>query len=154
GQVGGKLASEQGYDDRQINMITMVSMAEGITSMNYYMFFGGTNFGDWNGHNITTTYDYDAPIREWGGVDKRYAAVQAIGLMLQEHGSKLARAVLDKSNVLENTEKDVRFIVRRAADGSKYIFVSTEQRQGPRRGTAKIQFENGDETVVEYSLDP
>src|SRR5439155_24491530 len=82
GQVGGKLAHEQGFDDHQINMITMVSMANGITSMNYYMFFGGTNFGDWAGHDITTTYDYDAPIREWGGVDKRYAAVQAIGLML------------------------------------------------------------------------
>ena len=154
GQVGGKLSSEQGYDDHQINMITMVSLASGITSMNYYMFFGGTNFGDWGGHGITTSYDYDAPIREWGGIDKRYASVQAIGLMLQEHGPKLARAVLDKCAVLENSEKDVRFVVRRAVDGSKYIFVSTEQRQGPRKGTAKIQFENGDETVVEYSLDP
>src|SRR2546423_2736329 len=85
--VGGKLSPEQGFSDAQINMITMVSMAQGITSMNYYMFFGGTNFGDWNGHNITTTYDYDAPIREWGGVDKRYAAVRAVGLMLQEHGA-------------------------------------------------------------------
>jgi hypothetical protein len=154
GNVGGKLSSEQGYDDHQINMITMVSLAEGVTSMNYYMFFGGTNLGDWAGHGITTSYDYDAPIREWGGVDKRYAAVRAIGLMLQEHGSKLARAVLDKSTVLENSDKEVRFIVRRPTDGSKYIFVSTEQRKEPKQGTAKIQFENGDETVVEYSLDP
>ena len=50
GYTGGKLASEQGYDDRQINMVTMVSMAGGITSMNYYMFFGGTNFADFAGH--------------------------------------------------------------------------------------------------------
>ena len=154
GQVGGKLAADQGFDDHQINMITQVSMASGITSMNYYMFFGGTNLGDWAGHDITTSYDYDAPIREWGGVDKRYAAVQAIGLMLQEHGAKLARAVLDKSQVLESSDKDVHFVVRRAIDGSKYIFVTTEQRSGPRKGSAKIQFENGDETVVEYSLDP
>ena len=66
GQVGGKLSSEQGYDAAQINMITMVSLAQGITSMNYYMFFGGTNFGDWAGHNITTSYDYDAPILRVG----------------------------------------------------------------------------------------
>ena len=154
GQVGGKLSSEQGYDAAQINMITMVSLAQGITSMNYYMFFGGTNFGDWAGHNITTSYDYDAPIREWGGVDKRYAAVQAIGLMLQEQGAKLARATLDKSVIEENSNKDVRFIVRRAVDGSRFIFVSTEQRDHPCTGTAKIQFENGDETVIDYSLDP
>ena len=36
------------------------------SSINIYMFIGGTNFG-WNaGESITTSYDYDAPLSESG----------------------------------------------------------------------------------------
>ncbi|KAM7252868.1 hypothetical protein ACFE04_025486 [Oxalis oulophora] len=39
----------------------------GGSFMNYYMFFGGTNFGRTSGGPFyTTTYDYDAPIDEYG----------------------------------------------------------------------------------------
>ncbi|WP_449462331.1 beta-galactosidase [Tardisphaera miroshnichenkoae] len=30
------------------------------------MFHGGTNFARWTGRWMTTTYDYDAMVREWG----------------------------------------------------------------------------------------
>ncbi len=153
-QVGGKLAEDQGYTDKQINLITLTSMSQGITSMNYYMFFGGTNLADTAAHGICTTYDYNAPIREWGGVDKRYDAVRAIGMMLQEQGPKLCRAVTDHTSVLTTDDKDVNFWVRRAQDGSRYIFMDTEQGTSPRKGTAKLQFESGDETVVNYDLQP
>ena len=40
------------------------------SSINFYMFFGGTNFGFTNGGDrgkaITTSYDYDAPLSESG----------------------------------------------------------------------------------------
>ncbi|KAL3828522.1 hypothetical protein ACJIZ3_017324 [Penstemon smallii] len=39
----------------------------GGSFVNYYMFHGGTNFGRTaGGHFITTSYDYDAPIDEYG----------------------------------------------------------------------------------------
>ncbi len=50
-------------------------------NVNIYMFHGGTNFGFYNGCSYhsgqdpqTTTYDYDAPLTEWGGepADKYY----------------------------------------------------------------------------------
>ena len=50
-------------------------------SYNIYMMFGGTNFGFSNGAQcnnpkgympVTTTYDYDAAISEWGGYTQRY----------------------------------------------------------------------------------
>ncbi|KAK7281206.1 hypothetical protein RIF29_08981 [Crotalaria pallida] len=34
--------------------------------VNYYMYHGGTNFGRASGRFITTSYDYDAPIDEYG----------------------------------------------------------------------------------------
>lgn len=49
-------------------------------SYNIYMIYGGTNFGFTNGaqcniggyHPVTTSYDYDAAISEWGGYTQRY----------------------------------------------------------------------------------
>ncbi|KAL3514688.1 hypothetical protein ACH5RR_027405 [Cinchona calisaya] len=38
----------------------------GGSFLNYYMFHGGTNFGRTSGPFITTSYDYDAPIDEYG----------------------------------------------------------------------------------------
>lgn len=54
--------------------------------VNIYMFHGGTNFGFYNGcsyHNgidpQTTTYDYDAPLTEWGvPSDKYYSFMKVI----------------------------------------------------------------------------
>ncbi|XVF49012.1 hypothetical protein PTKIN_Ptkin03bG0234700 [Pterospermum kingtungense] len=36
------------------------------TYMNYYMYHGGTNFGRTSGRFVTTSYDYDSPIDEYG----------------------------------------------------------------------------------------
>ncbi len=36
------------------------------SSINMYMFIGGTNFGFMTGGNIITSYDYNAPLSESG----------------------------------------------------------------------------------------
>lgn len=38
----------------------------GGSFMNYYMFHGGTNFGNTAGRFVATSYDYDAPLDEYG----------------------------------------------------------------------------------------
>ncbi|KAI8930128.1 glycosyl hydrolases family 35-domain-containing protein [Entophlyctis helioformis] len=40
--------------------------ARGGTYAAHYMWHGGTNFARWSGPYITTSYDYDAPMREYG----------------------------------------------------------------------------------------
>lgn len=54
-------------------------------SINMYMFHGGTNFGFYNGANhiaayepTTTSYDYDAPLTEWGDKTEKYEAVRNV----------------------------------------------------------------------------
>ncbi len=74
----------------QINNLTLLVMAHGETMMNYYMLFGGTNFGDTAAYNISTDYDYSAPIRECGGVGDKYLRVKALGQFIHDHGQKLA----------------------------------------------------------------
>jgi len=49
-------------------------------SFNYYVFFGGTNFGFYNGSNffdsVITSYDYSAPIDEVGRTTDKYRALR------------------------------------------------------------------------------
>lgn len=59
------------------------TLAEG--SINIYMFHGGTNFGFHNGsvnndrlQPITTSYDYDAPLTEWGEETPKYTAFRDV----------------------------------------------------------------------------
>ncbi|AIQ22730.1 beta-galactosidase family protein [Paenibacillus sp. FSL H7-0737] len=60
------------------------------SSLNMYMFHGGTNFGFYNGANhivayepTTTSYDYDAPLTEWGDTTTKFEAVRSV---LGKHG--------------------------------------------------------------------
>lgn len=55
-------------------------------SINFYMFQGGTNFGFYNGcsdqgHQSVaqiTSYDYDAPLTEWGAPTDKFFAIQTV----------------------------------------------------------------------------
>lgn len=91
-QFGGKLSVNQpGVDAAQLNMLTKTMIEQGVTFFSYYMGFGGTNF-DWAGKNLTTTYDYAAPIREPGGLWSKYYAARGIGEFLKQYGPLVARA--------------------------------------------------------------
>ncbi len=91
-QFGGKLSVDQdGIDGAQLNLLTKTVLEQGVTSFNYYMGFGGTNF-DWAAHGITTTYDYAAPVREPGGLWEKYFAARGVALALELFGSVLTRA--------------------------------------------------------------
>ncbi|KAI9193696.1 uncharacterized protein BJ171DRAFT_524274 [Polychytrium aggregatum] len=45
---------------------TLRWIARGGTYVGYYMWHGGTNFGRWSGSFKTASYDYDAPLNEFG----------------------------------------------------------------------------------------
>lgn len=53
-------------------------------SINFYMFHGGTNFGFWSGSsdfaegNVAqiTSYDYEAPLTEWGAPTEKFYEIQ------------------------------------------------------------------------------
>ena len=85
---------EQRFVNKEYVKNNIKEMAEKGISFNIYMMFGGTNFGFWGGANSDTTgvlesaesihggkatysaditsYDYDAPIREWGAYNESY----------------------------------------------------------------------------------
>jgi Glycosyl hydrolases family 35/Glycosyl hydrolases family 2, sugar binding domain len=135
--------------------LTLFALQNGDTVTNYYMLFGGTNFSDRAASNITTSYDYSAPIRELGGVGEKYQRVAAIGKMLQEYGPTLARAKLVDCDV-KTAQKDVTVAMRQAADGSRFIFVRTTEAHASRQGTATLSTKGGtkEELKFTYNLEP
>ncbi|CAG2169749.1 unnamed protein product [Oppiella nova] len=66
---------EKGHHTMDVNFfekeITDV-LFKANSSVNFYMFFGGTNFGFMNGDRVVTSYDYDAPLSETGNYSAKY----------------------------------------------------------------------------------
>jgi len=69
------------------------------SQINYYMYHGGTNFGFSAGRGIrgdadfvTTSYDFDAPIAEGGGLTRKYYLLRLVNLMNRHMARVLAAA--------------------------------------------------------------
>jgi hypothetical protein len=91
-KFGGKLSVDQeGVGPAQIGPLTKTVIEQGATFYAYYMGFGGTNF-EWAAKDLTTTYDYAAPIREPGGLWGKYYEARGISQSLGMFGELLARA--------------------------------------------------------------
>jgi len=124
-EFGGKLSVDQdGVNGAQLNLVTKTAIEQGATYFSYYMGFGGTNF-DWAAKNLTTTYDYAAPIREPGGLWEKYYAARGIGASLHLFGSVLTRAqVPDGSSkaVVQSTNPNVS-VTERWSGGGGVVFV-------------------------------
>ena len=137
----------------QINNLTLFCIQNGVTMINYYMLFGGTNFGGRPAAGIATSYDYSAPIRENGGVGAKYLRVKALAAMLKEHGAALAR-----SNAIDLKGKtgfsDVHLAARKTPDGGIYLFIRTDQHGHSRSGTAHAAIAGVGTVDFQYELEP
>jgi hypothetical protein len=153
-EVGGLLSENiNGVASVQTQNITLYCLQLGYAGINYYMLVGGSNFDDWASRETTATYDFFAPIREHGGVGEKYQRVWAMGHMLREHGARLARSepVEIAATVSDSA---VQVAERRAADGSRYLFVRTEDRQGHHFGMAQVKEKDGTQISFPFELEP
>lgn len=84
---------------------TFSEMLQMGASVNFYMFHGGTNFGFYNGANFggeyqptVTSYDYDCPLSESGGIMPKFHAVrEAISQHHQIGELTLPKPILKKA---------------------------------------------------------
>ena len=153
-KVGGRLAEDQpGLTPEQLNAHLLLAVENGATIINCYMAFGGTNFGLWGSRGQTTTYDYDAPIREPGGVGPKYLALAEVGRMLRANGAALARSRPITCQV-ETASPDVTVMARLTRDNSIYLFFRNRSLAARQRGVAVIWLEKSGEIEVNYDLGP
>lgn len=137
----------------QMQNLTLYEIQLGFSAINYWMAFGGTNFDDWASREWTTTYDSTYTVRENGGVAEKFQRTSGIARMLRDHGARLIHSEPVKITVSE-AEAEVQFAERRSKDGSRFIFVRTDDRNASHRGTARIADEAGVALSIPYELEP
>ncbi len=77
-------------------------LAVGCAGFSHWMWAGGTHFGFGGGRTVggdtvhmTTSYDYDAPVSEYGGLTEKFFVARRHHLLLGTLGSQLARLLAD-----------------------------------------------------------
>jgi Glycosyl hydrolases family 35/Beta-galactosidase, domain 2 len=138
-EFGGQLSvDQQGVSGAQLSMLSKTVIEQGVSYFNYYMGFGGTNF-DWAAKNLTTSYDYAAPLREPGGLWEKYYAARGIGSSLRVFGRVIARtdAVPDAAN---STNPQVSVTLR--AQGKSGALFIRENGNAPQQYKAGFQDPN------------
>ncbi len=121
--VGGKAVRyPKKYGATQVNDLTKYVIAHGVDAFNYYMGYGGTNFGYWGALNITNSYDYTAPISEAGGLWKKYRAVKLIGDFLHMAGPQYTVMPKLYDNEATTNTPGIKLIMR-GMDRQRILFV-------------------------------
>lgn len=120
--VGDRLSEDNYSDARHYNAISLMSLLGGATGLNTYMFSGGTHFGGWQARGQTTTYDYNAPIREWGARGEKYAVAEGVNQFIHENEAQLQRANGGLCE-LQGAPTNVFGGVRVGPDGTRFVFL-------------------------------
>jgi len=133
---GGPLPTSRGsFPAAWTEVLIKTSIGLGVNAINIYMFHGGTNPGYYTGKMITTTYDYEAAVSEWGYLRERYYAIKRCALF--------ARTFNDLLTSTEPAEGAVR-----ASEGGVDVF----PRVG-RDGRALVVLRNLSERPVRLRLE-
>ena len=143
-----------GLGPEQVNNLTLYAMARGVSMINYYMLFGGTNFANMAARSIATSYDYSAAIRECGGVGAKYQAVAAIGGMLANHGAAIAQSHAVGCTG-DTGDPAVEALARRSPNGDIYIFLRMNRHHQGRSGKVTLRLAAPEPRTIsfDYQLD-
>ncbi|NWK55093.1 beta-galactosidase [Verrucomicrobiaceae bacterium N1E253] len=136
--VGGGLSEDHYSDAKHYQAINIMSMLGGATCLNPYMFVGGTHFAGWGARGQTTSYDYNAAIRESGAVGDKYLAAKALGGFIREHEARLVRAHGGPCEI-ESAPKSLTGGVRVAPDGTRFVFVHNADSKQSVKGTFTLK---------------
>jgi hypothetical protein len=144
-------------DERDADAVALVKLGSGSNLPGYYMYHGGTNpdgqlsylneaqsTKQTNYNDLPVkTYDFQAPLGEFGQVRPHYHRLRRLHLFLRDYGSQLAtmRPVFPPVKPVKKEDADtVRWSVR--SDGnSGFVFVNNYQRLLPMPAKAAVQFE-------------
>ena len=133
----------------------LVKIGAGITGLGYYMYHGGTNPDGltslqetqsvWNGYNDmeAKSYDFQAPLGEFGQFNDSYCTMRALHLFLADFGSQLAPMTAYFPAQMPKNRDDAttpRVTARVDAAGKHgFIFINNYQRNHPLGDKAGFQ---------------
>jgi hypothetical protein len=157
-EVGGGMPASyhrrMNYDPRDVEAVALCQLGSGSSLMGYYMYHGGQNPDG----KLTTlqestatgypndlpvkTYDFNAPLGEYGQINPQYFWLRRLHLFLHDFGGSLAQMPLSLPDLRPTNKTDfamLRWAVR--SDGnSGYVFVNNYQRLQPMPPKSDAQF--------------
>lgn len=134
---GAPLPTNRGsFPAEWTEVLIKTAIGMGINGISIYMFHGGTNPGYYTGKYITTTYDYEAAIREWGELSKRYYTIKRVALFVKTFND----FIVETKPVEDGAKTSVEGIdvFTRVSDGGSALIVL--RNLGPAPQQAKIIF--------------
>ncbi len=134
----------------QINALTKYVIAQGIKGLNYYMLYGGTNFDYWAGKEKITSYDYTAPISEFGGLWEKYYAVKLIGDFLKYSNPYLARSHEIADGAVSDNDELETILLSDGNVGFLFVRNKTEKQQN---ANIEIKMPGKNSNRVSISID-
>lgn len=132
-------------------ILLTVALAYGCDLVNIYMFHGGTNFGYWTGRWITSTYDYEAAVREWGELGERYYKFRSIAGFAYSFPY-----LIEASRIVEERWSDGRgLLVRENEDRSRAVFLvnNTEEDWIAEVEDLRIRVPRRNSRITVFNLD-
>ncbi|KAG0037320.1 hypothetical protein BGZ82_002748 [Podila clonocystis] len=93
------------YGDQYTRLMLDTVVSQGCTMLNFYMFYGGTNWGTIGDADVYTSYDYSACIREFGLMSGRLRKLRLGLLFLQSFSDVMVRtdAISPKSHSVKSS---------------------------------------------------
>lgn len=131
--IGGSLSEDHYSDARHSNAIHWMSLLGGATGLTPYVFVGGTHFGNWGSRGQTTSYDYNAAIRESGACQDKYLAARGVARFIHENEAALVRSEGGPCD-LQGAPKSIFGGVRVAPDGTRFVFLLNNDTGSPFSG--------------------
>lgn len=69
--------------DEHINIMTKTALSQGVTLFNHYMIAGGTNWGDLACDEVYTSYEFTAPIDEFGILQSNFFKAKELNYFVE-----------------------------------------------------------------------
>lgn len=139
----------------------MKMWALGAAGYNYYMYHGGTNFGYTTMYLQTTSYDYDAPISEAGGLREKYFLLKRVAqfahtfsdVLLNDREGKTDDVAVDKSLKVyarENAQARTRLLF--LENESKQLLITSVKAKGKDLGSVQVAPNSVYPIILNYPL--
>ncbi len=150
--VMGPLSETHFSDDRHFYAIAMMSIAGGSTGLFPYVYVGGTHFAGWGARGQTTSYDYNAAIRENGARSFKYYASKDLGEFIKKYGAQLIHS---RGGVcsFRGAPEEVAGGIRISDDGTRFVFIHNSSTDRKASGKAVVAEENTGSNEPIYNID-
>lgn len=143
--------------------LVKTSIGLGVNAVNMYMFHGGTNPGYYTGKYITTTYDYEAAISEWGYLRDRYYALKRVAMFTRTFNDLLV-ATKPAEGLVQVSESGIDIfprvsdgggalaVLRNLGDQPRSVRLKYHDEVYPYTGSIHIPAKNAKTVILNYTI--